>query len=72
MTRFRMVFIALAALVACAPEARTYVWYKAHPDQAASVTAACGPRRSEDCANAEQALADVKYEQRMSVYRKAF
>lgn len=72
MTRAILVPTALAALTACGPQARSYAWYRAHPDVAARVAEACGPSRSDDCANAGKAAADAASDRRLDSYRKAF
>ncbi|HEY3949588.1 EexN family lipoprotein [Phenylobacterium sp.] len=72
MTRAFAALAILVILVACGPRVRPYAWYRAHPTEAAKVARACGPDRSDDCANAEQAMADAASDRRLDAYRKAF
>jgi hypothetical protein len=60
------------ALAACSAPTRDYAWYKSHPADAAKVAAGCGSSRSDDCANAEKAVADTASDRRLDTYRKAF
>jgi len=72
MTREIVIAAGVLLLAACGAPIRTYAWYKAHPGDAAAAAAACGPRRSQDCANAERAVADAASDRRLNAYRKAF
>ncbi len=66
--------LALAVLSACSPQPRAASYFRAHLDEAASVTADCarGAHRGPECANADQALAQDRAAARMAQYKKGF
>ena len=61
-------------MAACSPAPRAASYFKAHPDEAAKVTANCaaGVQRGAECDNAQVAQAKIKSDARLSLYKKSF
>lgn len=70
----RRVVALAAALAACSPQPRAVSYFKAHPDDAAKVEADCatGAHRGAECDNAREAQAQIRSDDRMAAYKKAF
>jgi hypothetical protein len=69
-----VVTLGLGALAACNPPPRAVGYFKAHPDEAATVIADCsaGAHRGPECGNAQAAIAQIQSDQRLSLYKKSF
>jgi hypothetical protein len=68
------ILVVLLALAACNPPPRAVSYFKAHPDDAATVIADCsaGAHRGAECGNAQAAVAQIQSDQRLSLYKKSF
>ena len=64
----------LLALAACNPPPRAVSYFKAHPDEAATVIADCGTgaHRGAECDNAQAAVAQTQSDARLQLYKKSF
>ena len=66
--------LAVLGLAACSPPPRSASDFKAHPAEMRQVIADCaaGARRGPECDNAQAAQAQIKSDQRLSLYRRSF
>jgi hypothetical protein len=64
----------LLALAACNSPPRAVSYFRAHPDEAATVIANCsaGAHRGTECDHAQAAVAQIQSDQRLSLYKKSF